>query len=147
MKKTLIYTITFICIISLFSCGDNKVDKTESGQKTEVKKKNQLEFEQIGYMKGDNKLRYFTFYVKSKETLKYNSIPKSALREIKVHGSKRMNTSGQVTASFYYIDKASTPDITLLSAQEANDLAHERKPIASVWIMPNGQINLIENPE
>lgn len=58
-----------------------------------------------------------------------------------------MNTSGQVTASFYYIDKSSVPDITTLNAQRANDIAHERKPIASVWIMPTGKINLIKNPE
>jgi len=66
---------------------------------------------------------------------------------LKKHGSKQMNTSGRVTASFYYINKNSAPDITMLDSQKANDIAHERKPIASVWIMPTGRINLIKNPE
>ncbi len=58
-----------------------------------------------------------------------------------------MNTQGRVTASFYYLEKNNTPDITTLNAQNANDLAHEKKPIASVWIMPTGKINLIIKPE
>ena len=76
-----------------------------------------------------------------------DSISPNTTNEIKKHGSNRMNTAGEVTASFYYLDRNQVPDIPLLNAQTANDIAHERKPIASVWIMPTGQINLIEKPE
>ena len=76
-----------------------------------------------------------------------DSVPSNILNEIKQLGSLRMNTDGRVTASFYYLDRNQVPDITLLNAQAANDIAHERKPIASVWVMPTGRVDLIENPE
>jgi hypothetical protein len=106
-----------------------------------------LNFEQIGYYKGEKKLRYFTFYVKSSESLSRDSLSEEIFEELKKHGSKQMNTSGQITASFYYLDRNSAPDITNLDAQRANDLAHDRKPVAAIWIMPSGQINLIKNTE
>jgi hypothetical protein len=109
--------------------------------------KTSLSFEQVGYYKGESKLRYFTFYVSSAEPLKENNLPHDFLDNLKEHGSKQMNTSGQITASFYYLTRDSTPDITTLSADKANDIAHNRKPIVAVWIMPNGQINVIEKPE
>lgn len=133
---TLIIVILFVLVLT--SCGDDKV-KTKSGAT--------LTFEQIGYFKNDEtKLRYFTFYVKSPTPLSAESIPDDVFSEIKDHGSKQFNTAGCVTASFYYIDRSSAPDITSLSAQRANDVAHDRKPIAAVWIMPKGNINLIKNP-
>ena len=122
----------------LFTACETKEIKTPSGIN--------VDFEQIGYYKGENKLRYFTFYVKTSPSVNRSTISKEMLNEIKKHGSNRMNTSGQITASFYYFDRNSTPDITLQSAQRANDLAHEKKPIASVWIMPSGDINLIIDP-
>lgn len=106
-----------------------------------------LNFEQVGYYKGENKLRYFTFYIKSSESLNRDSLSEDIFEELKKHGSKQMNTSGQITASFYYLDRNSAPDITNLDAQRANDLAHNSKPVAAIWIMPSGQINLIKNPE
>lgn len=135
MKK---FLLTSVLLISLFlnnSCGESSTANDK------------LSFEQIGYFKSDSKLRYFTFYVKSDSLINPNSISEKIYSEIKEHGSKQMNTSGEITASFYYLDKAQTPDITTLSAQEANDLAHKRKPVVAVWQMPNGQINLIKNPE
>ena len=142
-KKYLKHLISFLSIgvfiVFALASGETEETKTESGIT--------LNFEQIGYFKGDNNLRYFTFYVKSSEPLNAQSIPEDVFEELKKHGSNQMNTSGQITASFYYIDKNSTPDITTLDAQRANDVAHERKPIASVWIMPTGKINLIKNPE
>lgn len=117
----------------------NEGYKTESGIN--------LEFQQIGYFKGDNNLRYFTFHVKSSERIEENSILEDVFKVIKEHGSKQMNTSGQITASFYYIIEGSAPDISLLNSEEANKIAHARKPIAALWIMPSGQINLIKNPE
>ncbi|MDO9512071.1 MAG: hypothetical protein Q7J34_09950 [Bacteroidales bacterium] len=126
-------------IVFALASGESEEEKTESGVN--------LNFEQVGYYKGDNNLRYFTFYVESSESLNANSISEDIFEALKKHGSKQMNTPGQVTASFYYIDRSATPDITSLTAQRANDIAHERKPIASVWIMPKGTINLIKNPE
>jgi len=105
-----------------------------------------LNFEQVGYYKGDNKLRYFTFYVKHGYTVINDSLPDELRNRIEYHGSKQMHTDGRLTASFYYFDKQNAPDITLLSAQEANDVAHERKPIMSVWIMPTGSVNTFVNP-
>lgn len=126
-------------IVFAFASCESGGEKTKSG--------NNLDFEQIGYYKGDNNLRYFTFYVKASQSLYADSIPEDIFEALKNHGSKQMHTSGQVTASFYYIDKSSVPDITNLDAQKANDIAHDRKPIAAVWIMPTGNINLIKNPE
>lgn len=97
-------------------------------------------FEQVGYFKSENNLRYYTFWVK--EPMKKEQL----LEEVKLHGSQQRNTSGQVTASFYYTSKIEAPDITNLDAQTANEVAHEKKPAVAVWIMPNGQINIIENP-
>ncbi len=134
---SLLVVVAFI--VFAVASSESEGEKTESGIN--------LNFEQIGYYKGENKLRYFTFYVNSSETLNPDSISEDVFEALKKHGSKQMNTSGQITASFYYIDKSSVPDITTLDAQKANDIAHERKPIASVWIMPTGQINLIYNPE
>ncbi len=142
-KNYLKHLVSFLAIgvfiAFALASGETEEIKTESGIT--------LDYEQIGYYKGDNKLRYFTFYVKSSEPLDAQSIPEDVFEELKKHGSKQMNTSGQVTASFYYFNKSSAPDITTLDAQRANDIAHERKPIASVWIMPTGKINLIKNPE
>lgn len=144
MKKNYIKHLISLLVIGIFfvfaiASGESDEIKTESGVT--------LDFEQIGYFKGDNNLRYFTFYVKTTEPLVTQSIPEEIYVELEKHGSKQMNTSGQVTASFYYIDRNSTPDITNLDAQRANDVAHEQKPIAAVWIMPTGKINLIKNPE
>lgn len=45
------------------------------------------------------------------------------LQEMREHGARQMNTDGQITASFYYHGGA--PDMTMMSAQQANDTAHE----------------------
>ncbi len=139
MKKTLFTSLLITSLFLNFSCGETT--------KTEEKSIDKSTFEQIGYYKNDSKLRYFTFWVKSDSLINPNSISEKIYDEIKEHGSKQMNTNGKITASFYYLDKGQTPDITLLSAQEANDLAHNKKPIVAVWKMPNGQVNLIKNPE
>jgi len=136
MKTTFNKALIILCGIILISCG-GPTNKSNG----------KLKFEQIGYFKGDNNLRYFTFWVDSDSVINPDSIPSNILSELKTHGRKQMNTKGQVTASFYYLYKDQVPDITLLTAQAANDIAHERKPIASVWIMPTGRVNIIENPE
>jgi hypothetical protein len=107
----------------------------------------EVTFEQIGYLKTESKLRYFTFYINVEDSIARDSIPQYLKNAIREDGSAQMNTDGCVTASFYYLDKNQAPDITYLSPDQANTIAHERTPLASVWIMPNGQVNLIENPE
>lgn len=139
MKKNLLKSLFLSSLFLIFSCGETS--------KNEKKSKDNLTFEQIGYFKNDSKLRYFTFWVKSDSLINPNSISEKIYNKIKEHGSKQMNTSGKITASFYYLNKEQTPDITLLSAQKANDLAHNKKPIVAVWQMPNGQVNLIKNSE
>ncbi len=139
MKKSLFTNLLLASLFLVFSCGEIS--------KTERKSEDKLTFEQIGYYKNDSKLRYFTFWVKSNSVINPNSISEKIYNEIKEHGSKQMNTSGKITASFYYLTKEQAPDITLLSAQKANDLAHNKKPIVAIWKMPNGQVNLIKNPE
>ena len=136
MKKTIFTSLLITSLFLNLSCGE-----------TASSSKDKLSFEQIGYYKNDSKLRYFTFWVKSDSLINPNSISEKIYTEIEKHGSKQTNTSGKITASFYYLDKGQTPDITLFSAQESNDLAHNKKPIAAVWIMSNGQINFIKNPE
>jgi hypothetical protein len=139
-KITLVKFIFFL-LLSMFvlfmSCGP-------SGLKFNGKP---ISFDRVGYFKGDNNVRYFTFYINTQETIDRNNIPEELLKLTKEHGSKQMNTGGRVTASFYYLERSKTPDITALTADKANDLAHEMKPIISVWIMPNGQINQFKNPE
>lgn len=127
--------LSFLLLLIVAACGQPS--------KTTPK----LEFEQVGYYKGENNLRYLTFYVQSNMAINKDSIPESVLEQIKTHGVTRMHTEGQVTASFYYLSKSQTPDITMLTAQEANDLAHQRKPIASVWIFPTGNVEMIVKPE
>jgi hypothetical protein len=159
-SKLLSTLAAFAIIIFTASCGGNEqtASDTSNIEHNIVQLKDEEEvvsdatnksynFEQVGYYKGDNKLRYFTFYVNSPETIKESAIPKDFLDAVREHGSEQTNTSGQITASFYYLDKNSTPDISTLSATKANDLAHNKKPIAAVWIMPNGQVNVIEKPE
>lgn len=146
MKKSLFTNLLLASLFLVFSCGE--ISKTEiKSSKTEMKSEDKLTFEQIGYYKNVSKLRYFTFWVKSNSVINPNSISEKIYNEIKEHGSKQMNTSGKITASFYYLVKEQAPDITLLSAQKANDLAHNKKPIVAIWQMPNGQVNLIKNPE
>lgn len=60
-------------------------------------------FEQVGYYKGDDNLRYFTFYVEGYESADRDDLPAELVALIKEHGSSRVNTDGQVTASFYYL--------------------------------------------
>ena len=144
-KKSINLLLVFAIIsflVFVFSCSYSEQSRSENTMTGNV-----FKFEQIGYFKGDNNLRYFTFYINSALQIDRDSISDDLYDTIKEHGSQRMNTSGQITASFYYIDKGNTPDITMLSASKANELAHEMKPIAAVWIMPTGQINLIKNPE
>lgn len=139
--KMVLVKFAFILVIPMFvllmACG--QPDLKFNGKP--------ISFDRVGYFKGDNNLRYFTFYINTQETVDRNNIPEELVKLTKEHGSKQMNTPGKVTASFYYLEKNKTPDITTLTANKANDLAHEMKPIISVWIMPNGQINQIKNPE
>ena len=104
-------------------------------------------FEQVGYYKGDNNLRYFTYYVEGYESVDRDNLPAELVSLIREHGRSRVNTDGQVTASFYYLKPGAAPNITLMSAQQANDAAHNRKPVMSVWILPTGRVNVFKNPE
>jgi hypothetical protein len=148
MKKVIkwFFIIFGIYFIYLFVFTDLS---TNSNEEIINKEDLKLEFDQVGYYKlpdKNNRLRYFTFNVFSNVTLNKDSIPDSVFEKIYQHGSKMMNTSGAITATFYYIEPNYAPDITLLNANTAPDVAHDRKPIASVWIMPNGQINFFKNP-
>ncbi|NOX47150.1 MAG: hypothetical protein GXO89_09260 [Chlorobi bacterium] len=83
---SLLVVVAFIVLA--VASSESEGEKTESGIN--------LNFEQIGYYKGENKLRYFTFYVNSSETLNPDSITEDVFEALKKHGSKQMNTSGQV---------------------------------------------------
>lgn len=124
-------------LIISFSCGQEELQFNGKP----------ISFEQVGYFKGSNNLRYFTFNMRTEGNIDRNNIPKELLELTKKHGSKQMNTPGEITASFYYYGETQAPDITNLSAEEANSKAHEMKPVIAVWIMPNGQIHQLENPE
>lgn len=128
IRSSILLLIIFISL-AFSSCNSDNNTKTSTSS-----------FVQVGYFKGENNLRYYTFWVK--EPMKKEQL----LEEVKLHGSQQRNTSGQVTASFYYTSENEAPDITNLDAQTANEVAHENKPAVAVWIMPNGQINIIENP-
>lgn len=145
MKNLFLLSVLFL----LFSCDSQSVNSSGSGSQNNstIEKPLKADFKQIGYFKGDDRLRYFTFFVDYPKEVNRDSIPSDLLNQIKSHGSKQQNTAGKVTASFYYLDLGSTPDITNYNANRANDIAHEKKPIASVWIMPNGSINVFQNPQ
>ena len=123
----------FIILVSfaLFGCGES----TPSN------------FEQVGYFKNDNKLRYFTYQVADAGNSTTENISKELLASITQHGSRQMHTEGKVTAAFYYIKPNQAPNISNLAAQAANDMAHQRSPVVAIWQMPNGQTNVIQNPE
>ena len=91
------------------------------------------DFKQVGYYKGAERHRIFTF---NSETLDINAI--------KEHGASQMNTSGRITWSFYY--RGNAPDITLLTFDGAYDRCLLRKPVAKVGILMNGKVVLVENP-
>ena len=136
MKKYFLITLILFISTFLYWCSNNNNVTL-----------NNIEFEQVWYFKSNDNLRYFTFFINIKNIDSYTDLSEEIFSKIKEHGWKRMNTSWKVTASFYYTDRNNTPDITLLNSEDANNLAHEKKPIASVWIMPNGNINLIKSPE
>lgn len=148
MKKLIkwVFIVFGIYFIYLFVFTDLSTDFNEEIIKKEDIK---LDFNQIGYFKSpdkNNRIRYFTFNVLINTPVNKDSIPDSVFEKIYQHGSKRMNTAGAITATFYYIEPNYAPDITLLNANTVLDVAHDRKPIASVWKMPNGQINFFKNP-
>lgn len=130
------YLLPLFALILISSCT--------SSENSELEK---VKFEQIGYFKSPDKLRYYTFYLDTDLDIE-NEDQYSELKTIvEKHGSELMNTSGKVTVGFYYTNKSNTPDITNYSAERANELAHEKKPLFSVWNYGNGQIKLIEKPE
>ena len=104
-------------------------------------------FEQVGYYKGANKLRYFTVYVKGHEDVDRENIPAELEAEIVVHGSKQMHTDYRLTATFYYTEPGQAPNVTGMTAAQANAWAHDQKPLMAVWIMANEQVNVFRNPQ
>lgn len=130
------YLIPLFTLLLIAGCGGSDNSETEK-----------VKFEQVGYFKSPDNLRYYTFYVKT-DLDNNNEVEYSELKKIvEKHGSELMNTSGKVTVGFYYDDKINTPNITNYSAERANEVAHEMKPMFAVWNYGNGQIKLIENPE
>ncbi len=140
-KRWWFWLISVVVMVGILGCSSDTGTNTE-----DQKSAPNIKFEQIGYYKAENKLRYFTFYVSGYGAVEGDSIPDDLKAAIEKHGSNRMHTPAQVTASFYYIELGQAPNITGLTAQAANDLAHARQPIMSVWIMPTGQVNVIERP-
>ncbi len=58
-----------------------------------------------------------------------------------------MHTANRVTATFYYLHKENTPDIsTARNETIANEIAHDHKPLVAVWKFSKDKINVIENP-
>lgn len=142
MKKVryLLIIIVVVVIAVIFITSNDNSEEQELPR-------DRLIFDQIGYHKSDNNLRYFTFYVYRADMGKIDTDSEEFFNKLKQHGSSQPHTEGRVTTSFYYLDKNKTPDITQLNSQAANDLAHERDPIAAVWIQVDGEVNLIKNPE
>lgn len=140
MNLKLLYFFMISFFLLMLGC-DELVKEIEKQEKTKVS------FEEMGYFKSNN-LRYKTFFLTSKSISHKDSIPEGVILKIREHGSKQTNTSGNITASFYYLDRNKTPDISnLQNAEVANNMAHDNKPVIAVWIMPNGNINLLKNPE
>ena len=120
-------------LLFLFSCGNSKKAEVENSIAS---------FDKVGYFKSPNKLRYYTIHLKTSET-DVSQVLKDAVLE---HGKKLMNTAGQTTVGFYYLQRENTPDITNLSASKANEVAHNHKPLFTVWNYGNGNVMLLENP-
>lgn len=126
-----------------------------AGCKLDTKKFNkpsyEVTFSQVGYYKNvTSKLRYFTFNVQVWENgmLIDSVVPNHRIfYMLRKHGADQAHTYGAVTASFYYVNPPYAPDITLMTAQEANDAAHAHNPLASVWIKPSGLVDFITKPE
>lgn len=105
------------------------------------------EFEQVGYFKGSNNTRVYTFEIKTDENIIMGSVPNELWQLIETHGSNRMNTSGRNTQSFYYLSGTNIPDVTLSSDFDmAYEKAYEVQPLALVYIQFNGQKGLAKHP-
>lgn len=143
MKKVKLHIVSLftVAIFLLIALATSEGEKGTSDSTSN-------DFEEIGYWKGNNKHRIFTFYIKSAENIQRDSIPKELWTAIKGHGEKRMNTSGKNTLSYYYLNKQNTPDV---SSYKTYDGAYEKamcaNPIAEVFIQFNGEKGLIKNPE
>lgn len=149
MKKILIGLVIFIFTISLITIVTNVKDLDVKLEENTTPPKTEYIFKQVGYFKGENKQRYFTFYIltnKDSLSIDRNNLNEDLLKAIKSHGSNQQNTKGQNTVSFYYTSKEETPDITLFNASKAREVAHNKNPIASVWNYGNGNIKIIKNP-
>ena len=66
--------------------------------------------EMVGYYKGDNKLRYMTFFVEGYADLDRRNIPADLKEKLVAHGSSQMHTEGRATAVFYYTEEGAAPD-------------------------------------
>ncbi|MDZ7846932.1 MAG: hypothetical protein U5L96_09245 [Owenweeksia sp.] len=131
-------TIAVFLIIAL-ATGEDKEEKSD---------RSSVDFEQIGYWKGESKQRMFTFSIESTEQINSGSIPEELWSAIQEHGQKQMNTSGRNTMSYYYLNKQNTPDITTYSTYDgAYEKAMCAKPIAEVYIQFNGEKGINKNPK
>ena len=139
MKKSYKYIglgLVVLFIIALFMPSDNE-SKSDSKR---------LSFKQVGYLKTNDNTRYKTFYIPQLKGISQDSISQEIFDIIEEHGSSLQRTEGKLSASFYYTDSENTPDISLMSVNDALDLVHELRPIASSWNFPNGNSNFIKNP-
>ncbi len=142
-KKWYFWVIIVLGIAVIGNLNQNKDDTKEN----DIAQNESVSFDQVGYYKNEeNYLRYKTFYINTSITIDRNNISDELLLLIEEHGSKQMHTDDAVTASFYYINKEDVPDITLMTAQQSNDIAHENNPLVTVWIMPNNDVNVFINP-
>ena len=142
-NKSSIWKALLYLFIGFSTLGTLIQLSSENNPKATYKKSPKTLIKQKGYFK-KSKLRYFTFQT----NIKRDAIDDKLLKKLKAHGSKQPNTKGNVTASFYYLNTNSAPDITLAkNSQLANDIAHNHKPFLAVWIMPNQQVNMIRDPE
>jgi hypothetical protein len=143
---------SFSVYIALMSSPEPIENKDSNSNDSEYT----LKFTEVGYYKDKSKLRYYTVYIdflssnhnsKKPLTIDRDSLPDYLLNQIKEHGSKKMHTDNSVTATFYYLNKENTPDITNSRNQTiANEIAHDHKPLVAVWKFSKDKINVIKNP-
>lgn len=99
----------------------------------------------VGYSK-NNDARVITYNIENLKEINKDSFPTELITDLTLKGQRESNTSGRITAVFFFLDNEA-PDITNLKTYDAIDKAHENKPVAAVWKYGDGTDKTIYLPE
>lgn len=92
---------------------------------------------------GNDTIQYYTFNISERVDLS-GGMTDQVKAEIKEHGTLQARKE-VVTATFYF--RGNAPNIeNAIGGLDASTKIQESKPVAVLWAMPDGRVQLIENP-